>query len=135
MCSVVRPSVHPDDVLVVPASRILVVDDEVAILGALVELLALDGHVVAGVADGVEALERLDAFRPDVVVTDWMMPRLDGRGLVLAMRADEATRAIPVIVLSAVPSPDLRGLDPVRFLRKPMDIDVLTRLIRLSTGT
>lgn len=116
-------------------SRILVVDDEVAILGALVELLALDGHVVAGAADGVEALERLDAFRPDVVVTDWMMPRLDGRGLVLAMRADEATRAIPVIVLSAVPSPDLRGLDPVRFLRKPMDIDVLTRLIRLSTGT
>lgn len=114
--------------------RILVVEDEVATVTALVALLASSGHVVATASDGLDALERLRAFRPDVVLTDVAMPRMDGVGLVRAMRAAEATRATPVIVVSAGPEPDLGALGPVRFVRKPVDFDLLETLIDRSAA-
>jgi PAS domain S-box-containing protein len=80
--------------------RILVADDNADMRDYLVRLLAPD-HRVESVADGQAALERIRADAPDLVLTDVMMPRLDGFGLLAAIRKDERTRALPVIVLSA----------------------------------
>jgi PAS domain S-box-containing protein len=63
------------------AGRILVVDDEEGIRHMLAEILAADGHVVEGAANGRQALERLGEARFDLVISDLIMPQLDGPGL------------------------------------------------------
>ena len=78
---------------------ILVVDDERAIRELLVRVLTINGYEVEGAADGFEALERLSARRPDLVLLDLMMPVLDGWSVLdrLRQHADPP----PVIVVSA----------------------------------
>ncbi|ULH13903.1 ATP-binding protein (plasmid) [Deinococcus sp. KNUC1210] len=80
--------------------RLLVADDNADLLGYVTRLLADDYHVEA-VSDGVAALRSALADPPDLVLSDVMMPALDGFGLLQALRADELTRQIPVILLSA----------------------------------
>jgi len=80
--------------------RVLVVDDNADMRAYLVELLARRWSVEA-VADGVEALAAIEKRPPDLVVTDMMMPRMDGFALVSALRGSPKTARIPVIVLSA----------------------------------
>lgn len=83
------------------AATILVVDDDVSIRTMIVERLTADGHDVEVARDGVEALERIATLRPDAVVLDLSMPRLDGFGVLERMRTDSSTRSIPVVVLTA----------------------------------
>lgn len=104
---------------------ILVVDDEPTILDLLTTLLDEEGYRVRAAADGMAALEDLRREAVDVVITDAMMPRLDGEGLVRAMRARAETRAVPVIVLSAAVTPTLDELGPWWYLAKPFDLDAL----------
>ncbi|HEU4643632.1 MAG TPA: PAS domain-containing protein, partial [Gemmatimonadaceae bacterium] len=82
------------------AARVLVVDDNADMRRYLVRLLE-SRYAVECASDGEEALERARAHPPDVVVTDIMMPRVDGTALIEALRADARTSDIPVIVLSA----------------------------------
>jgi PAS domain S-box-containing protein len=81
-------------------ARIVLADDNADMRDYVGSLLARDYEVVA-VSDGQAALESIQAEAPSLVLTDVMMPRLDGFGLVAAIRADERTRSLPVIVLSA----------------------------------
>lgn len=83
-----------------PRARVLVVDDNADLRHYLCGLLAPIYDVTAA-ADGQEALEAVRSHRPEIVVSDVMMPRLDGFGLVRALRADPATASLPVILLSA----------------------------------
>lgn len=83
-----------------PRARILVADDNADMrlyLGRLLEGL----YVVELVADGEAALAAIGCRRPDVILTDIMMPRLDGVGLLREVRANPGTRTLPVILLSA----------------------------------
>jgi signal transduction histidine kinase/serine phosphatase RsbU (regulator of sigma subunit)/CheY-like chemotaxis protein len=80
--------------------RVLVVDDNADMRDYVARLLR-PRFAVATAADGEEALEAIRHQVPDLVVTDVMMPRLDGVGLLRAIRADTATARVPVIVLSA----------------------------------
>ncbi|MFW3172250.1 ATP-binding protein [Geodermatophilus sp. CPCC 206100] len=82
------------------AATVLVVDDNADMRTYLTRLLS-PHWTVRAVADGEEALAAVAAARPDVVLTDVMMPRLDGFGLLRALRADPATRALPVVMLTA----------------------------------
>ncbi|MGW4497238.1 SpoIIE family protein phosphatase [Micromonospora sp. NPDC004336] len=82
------------------AGRILVADDNADLREHVTRLLAPSWEVVA-VTDGVEALRRAVDGSFDLVLTDVMMPRLDGFGLVAALRADPRTRHVPVVLLSA----------------------------------
>ncbi len=84
----------------VPA-RVLVADDNADMREYLIRLLRNAGHRVDAVADGQEALELARAETPDLVVSDVMMPRLDGLRLVAALRADPRTAGTPVLLLSA----------------------------------
>ena len=83
-----------------PAGDVLVVDDNADMRAYLTRLLS-PAWSVRTTADGVEALEAVAQHRPDVVVTDVMMPRMDGFELLRALRGDPATGAVPVLMLTA----------------------------------
>ncbi|GAA3957918.1 SpoIIE family protein phosphatase [Actinoplanes auranticolor] len=83
------------------AARILVADDNSDMRAYLVRLLGAQGWQVETVADGQAALEAIGRNPPDLLLTDVMMPRLDGFGLVRALRREPATEALPVVMLSA----------------------------------
>ncbi|AKK27297.1 SpoIIE family protein phosphatase [Mycobacterium sp. EPa45] len=81
--------------------RVLVADDNADMREYLVRLLRGAGYRVDAVSDGQQALSRIRAERPDLVVSDVMMPRLDGLALVAALRTDPHTVGVPVLLLSA----------------------------------
>jgi DNA-binding response OmpR family regulator len=84
-----------------PSPTVLIVEDDPVILRLLEVNFELEGFSVLLAHDGVEGIEVAKAERPDVVVSDVMMPKASGLELVAALKADDATRAIPVILLSA----------------------------------
>ncbi|MDQ3690880.1 MAG: response regulator, partial [Chloroflexota bacterium] len=79
--------------------RILVVDDEPAVREAVERALRLDGHAVDLAADGREALERIQAGRPDALVLDVLMPEVDGLQVCRRLRA--AGDRTPILMLTA----------------------------------
>jgi CheY-like chemotaxis protein len=81
-------------------SRILVVDDEPDQRFALRRIFERAGHEVVEAANGVAALQVVGQTRPDLVVTDIMMPVMDGAELIRRLRADAATVAIPILCVS-----------------------------------
>ena len=82
------------------APRVLVVDDNADMRDYLRRILGHDYHVDV-VGDGSAAIEQVRSHTPDLVLADVMMPSLDGFGLLTAIRADDRTRSLPVILLSA----------------------------------
>ncbi len=107
---------------------ILVVEDVPAVRELLEVTLRFKGYPVLSAADGEEALQQIAAQRPDLVVTDILMPRLDGYALVQRLRRNAATRTIPVVFVSATyVSPEDKefalSLGAVRFLEKPIDTE------------
>jgi two-component system, OmpR family, alkaline phosphatase synthesis response regulator PhoP len=81
--------------------KILAVDDEKHIVRLVQVNLERQGYEVVTANDGREALEKVDAERPDLVVLDVMMPYMDGFEVLQNMRRNPATRDIPVIMLTA----------------------------------
>lgn len=112
------------------APLILVADDESALRDLMAMLLELEGYRVQTVADGREALHWLARNRCSLLITDHMMPVMDGVELIGHIRADTALSALPVLLVSAG-APDhvgeTSGAD--RFLRKPFDIPRLLTVI------
>ncbi|MCB9705118.1 MAG: response regulator [Myxococcales bacterium] len=94
-------------------SRVLVVDDQPELLRLITRILGRD-HEVITASDGEEGLQRVHDVRPDVVISDVMMPRMNGFELVEALRRDESTRTLPVLLLTARAD----GTDKVRGLRR-----------------
>jgi DNA-binding response OmpR family regulator len=101
---------------------ILVVDDEPSIREFLSFVLGDEGFRVSTAADGIEALEAARQSPPDVVLTDLMMPGLDGYGLINGLRRNHVpVRAI--IAMSAVHTAQDRNLRADLFIAKPFHID------------
>ena len=84
-----------------PPARVLVADDNADMREYLARLLRTAGYHVTIVTDGQAALAAIHVGLPDLVISDVMMPRLDGLGLVAAVRADARTAGLPVLLLSA----------------------------------
>lgn len=116
------------------SGRILVVDDSPANVDVLRRLLGREGHIVFTAADGVEALKVLNAERPDLVITDVMMPRQNGLDLCRAIKEDPSTRLVPVVLLTALNETNDRihgieaGADD--FIGKPFDAHELHARVR-----
>ena len=89
------------------SGRILLADDNADMRGYIRRLLG-DSYEVEAVSNGVDALESARRNPPDLVLTDVMMPVLDGFGLLRELRADESTNTIPVILISARAGEDAR---------------------------
>lgn len=81
--------------------KILVVDDEIYIVHILDFSLGMEGYEVLTALDGEQALEKARAQHPDLIVLDIMMPKLDGYETCKMLKADDRTKDIPVILLSA----------------------------------
>jgi signal transduction histidine kinase len=80
--------------------KVLLADDNADMRAYISRLLEPD-YAVAAVADGQSALDLVASFEPDLVLSDVMMPRLDGPGVLRALRSDPSTRHLPVVLLSA----------------------------------
>jgi DNA-binding response OmpR family regulator len=106
----------------VPAKKtILIVDDEFGILEVLESILSDAGFKVISAINGQDALIRLQETMPDLVIVDFMMPLLDGAGVIKAMRANDKFSAVPVILASALPENAIseRCIGYQAFVRKP----------------
>ncbi len=105
-------------------SKLLIVDDEVAILEALTDILSVEGYEVATAANGAEGLRRAGEEHPDLILLDLMMPVMDGQEMLRRLKESSELRGIPVVVMSAgrVTKAELQGS---RFLAKPFELDDL----------
>lgn len=111
--------------------NVLVVEDEPGILSAMKLLLELEGYRVLCASNGEEALAVLTIETCDLIVTDYMMPRMTGGQLIKKLRSDPEQRNIPIILVSAVPPPaDIDNLIDA-FLRKPFEIPQLLAVMEL----
>ncbi|MEN4011651.1 MAG: response regulator [Chloroflexota bacterium] len=130
----------------IPSGPILVVEDNLNVLELLETTLRFKGYPVTTARNGQEALERIAQERPALIITDILMPKMDGYSLAHALRKNFATRRIPFIFvtatyLTAEDKAFALSLGAAAFIEKPIDPDdflltvaeVLTR--QLSTGT
>ena len=82
-------------------AKILVVDDEPDIVRVVVKIMEARGHVVSTAKDGAEALERVAAELPDVVILDLNLPRIDGYEVCRRIKSDPRTARVPVVMMTA----------------------------------
>ncbi len=114
---------------------ILVVDDDPDILEAVCDILESEGYRVARARNGIEALERIEAERPDLILLDLMMPVMDGAAFSRALRARYPGAGIPVVVITADSNPDRAGeVGADGFLAKPFDIESLLAEVSARAG-
>lgn len=115
-------------------ARILAVEDNEKNRRLLRMLLASDGHEVVEAADGEAALERAQEERPDLVIMDLQLPKLDGFEVTRRLKADTRLRDVPVLAVSAyaMASDRERGLAAGcdAYLSKPIDTRGLLRTVR-----
>ena len=115
----------------ISGERVLVVEDEPATRLGLTELVRTWGFMADSAADGEEALQKITAFRPSIVISDLVMPRMGGRELAHRLRARQPT--IKVIYMSGYEAGHGRPhiLDPdIPHLQKPFGPDMLARKVR-----
>ena len=115
--------------------RLVVVDDEVELITALCDSLRDAGFDATGFASPEAGLEALRKGEFDVLLSDLMMPRMDGIQLLQAMAADPALAVIPLILLTAVPSAVPPAVAArVTVLRKPFGLDGLLEAMEKVLG-
>jgi DNA-binding response OmpR family regulator len=81
--------------------KVLLIEDEANIAEALRFILGRDGWAVTVIGDGAEALAAIGCERPDLVILDLMLPNFSGMEILLRLRAEAATRDLPVLMLTA----------------------------------
>jgi twitching motility two-component system response regulator PilH len=115
-------------------SRVLIVDDSETILNFLRMVLESEHYEVDTASDGVEGLAKAQQTLPDVIITDSIMPGMDGFALLHALRADPTTEAVPVIMLTSGDPHDpdhiVRDPQPDAFVKKSADLGPLMAEVR-----
>lgn len=115
-------------------THVLAVDDSLTMRELLRAALSDAGYAVTLASDGREALARLAEAAPDLILTDLNMPRLDGFGLIEAVRAGQQAAHVPILVLTTETGQDLkdraRRIGATGWLGKPFDDAALVATIR-----
>jgi putative two-component system response regulator len=115
-------------------ARVLVVDDEERNRKLLVAMIEAEGYSAAEAADGTQALELARQSPPDLVLLDIMMPGVDGYEVARQLKAAEATRSVPIVMVTALDDREsrLRGLEAgaEEFVTKPVDRSELRVRVR-----
>jgi two-component system, OmpR family, response regulator MprA len=112
--------------------RILVVEDEPGLRELYKDVLSDEGYLVSEASDGVEGLEELERERPDLIVLDLMMPRMDGLEFCRRLRDLPQGASIPIIVVSANLDLARREIEPagnIACLAKPFDLSRFVDLV------
>jgi len=115
---------------------VLVIDDEVGIAEVLETMISDAGYRAILASNGRRALERLKDNLPDLILTDFMMPVLDGAGLIAALNAHPEHRRVPVIMMSSLPESTIAThcSGYAAFLRKPFRLGRLLQIIEMVIG-
>jgi DNA-binding response OmpR family regulator len=116
-----------------PSARVLVVDDDPVIQKLLKVNFEMEGYEVLSASDGAEGLDQARSGKPQVIILDVMMPKMNGLEVLAALKADDGLKNIPVILLSAkAQAGDVQaGLDKGAdaYVTKPFDpLDLLERV-------
>lgn len=114
----------------IPPGTILIVEDITHIRELLEVTLRFNGYPVVTARNGEEALEKIRNNRPALVITDILMPKLDGFALAQTLRRDPVTQDLPIVFLSATYlAPEDKdfalNMGAIRYLEKPVDTDEL----------
>ena len=125
------------------STRILIVDDEKPITTLLAQTFEQEGHEVATARDGIDCMNQMAAFRPDVVIMDIMMPKLDGVDTTRLIRRNDNYSDVLVVALSARSDEETRQrmkeAGANLFMRKPFVIaklvDRVSRLLAARSGS
>ncbi|MFH0797336.1 MAG: response regulator [Candidatus Omnitrophota bacterium] len=119
--------------------KIVVADDDLVVQTILEKGLTAEGHTVFLAVDGQEALKKIDTEKPDLVILDIMMPKLDGIQVLQYLRATPRTRNLPVIMLtSKSQDEDLLkgyGFGADYYVTKPFELETVLSGIRMLLGT
>ena len=114
-------------------SLVLAVDDSKPMLAMLSKCLASGGHDVVQAKDGLEALDQLREHRPDMVITDLNMPKMDGLEFIEKARGEAAGNAIPIVLLTTETAQVLkdraREARATGWITKPFDPDQILGLV------
>jgi len=122
----------------VTTKKIMIVDDEVNIRTALKYRLKKEGYSVLLAVDGLEALDKVALERPDLIILDLMLPRMDGYEVLKRLKGDPQTADIPVIVLTARGEKEDRArsleLGAASFMAKPFSPRQLVAEVKRALG-
>lgn len=117
--------------------HVLTVDDSISMRALLRAALTQRGYQVSQAEDGMAALEWLEGNSPDVIVTDINMPRMDGYGLIDALRGQPRFRDCPILVLSTESSQEkklrARNAGATGWIVKPFDAEKLDQALKRLT--
>ena len=117
-------------------SRILVVDDDPALLQTISIVLREQGYDVTTAEDGARMLEALELHAPDLLLLDVLMPQLDGFQLLERLKSDDRYADIPVLMVSSLPAEEATvrtlGLGAADYIRKPFRVRELLARIQLQ---
>jgi CheY-like chemotaxis protein len=108
--------------------RVLLVEDAPCLRSLFSRLLRRQGYIVREAPDGKEAIDCATEFQPQLVLTDLMMPVMDGIELIRRLRSDPGTAQVPVVAITANPTPTAE-----RLAREAGAVDVITKPIDLNT--
>jgi DNA-binding response OmpR family regulator len=119
-------------------ASVLLVEDEDQLRRVMKDLLQREGYRVAEARDGIQALDEVDRFAPDVIILDLNLPGIDGYSVLAQLRSRPATRDIPIMVLTAKGDEDnevrVFELGADDFVTKPFRARSLTARIEAVLG-
>lgn len=116
------------------ATKLLIIDDDVTLVNALKLYLSKEGYEVITTSNGLEGLQALYNQRPDLVVLDIMMPKMDGLKVLKKLKENKKTQNIPVIMLTAKNDEasinDAIGSYSEQYIIKPIEMATLESKIK-----
>ncbi|MFI5251027.1 MAG: response regulator [Bacteroidota bacterium] len=114
--------------------KILLVEDETGFSELLANLLRGDGYEVVVANDGQEGLDKLVSFQPDAIISDIVMPRVDGLEMFKQVKTSPKTSSIPFLFISGYKDNQIyekaRKIGVFGILQKPIDIDQIERRLK-----
>ena len=112
---------------------VFLIEDDLDLRESLCDLLEMEGYAVEQASDGADALEKLKVRRgmPDLILLDWMMPRMDGAQFCVAKKPFPQIDAVPVVLLTADGrlAEKVSQIGAAMGIAKPVDVDVLLNAI------
>lgn len=115
-------------------SRIVMIEDSKAASTVLKEVLESEGHTVHHAADGVAGLALARREKPDLILLDLLLPKLNGYDVCNALMRDNLTRHIPILIISTLDNPEsvqkAKQCGAKNFMKKPYNLDDLLREIK-----
>jgi len=107
--------------------KILLVDDEIGFAELLRDLLTMDQYQVEVANDGIEGVEKVSTFKPDIIISDIVMPRMSGFEMFKKLRSSPDTASIPFLFISGFQDDrvlaEARKIGVFGILRKPIDVE------------